>query len=246
MSEDDSLPWYVLTAADQLAKRGLEVRRHSSWRRQAMLAKHDVDLVLDVGAAKGGYGKSLRKFGYTGRIISFEPLSASYAALSATIGNDPRWTAHQLALGTESGQATINVASNSASSSFRPMLDSHRAAAPAVDYVAEETVTVARLDDVADENLAAARHPFLKVDTQGFEREVLAGSADLVSRCVGIQLELSFIPLYDGGMLVDEAVAWAYEQGFHLANLEQGYSARSGEILQVDGDFFRSTPDGLK
>ena len=239
MSEDDSLPWYVLTAADQLARRGLEVRRHSSWRRQAMLAKHDVDLVLDAGAADGGYGKSLRKFGYTGRIVSFEPLSESYESLSATIRNDPTWTAHQLALGAESGPATINIASNRASSSFRAMLDSHRAAAPAVDYVAQETVTVSRLDDVDDEYVTSARRPFLKVDTQGFEREVLAGGTNLVSRCVGLQLELSFIPLYDGGMLVDEAIAWAYEQGFHLVNVEQGFSAPSGEILQVDAVFTR-------
>jgi FkbM family methyltransferase len=246
MGEHDSLPWYVLTAADQLARRGLEVRRHSSWRRQAMLAKHDVDLVVDVGAADGGYGRSLRKFGYTGPIVSFEPLSASFASLSTAIQDDPTWSAHHLALGTEPGSATINVASNSASSSFRDMLDTHRAAVPAVDFVAQETVTVARLDDVDDEHLPSARHPFLKVDTQGFEREVLAGAPDLVGRCVGLQLELSFIPLYDGGMLVDEAVAWAYEQGFHLVNVEQGYAAPSGEILQVDGVFVRSTPDGLK
>jgi FkbM family methyltransferase len=246
MSEDDSLPWYVLTAADQLARRGLEVRRHSSWRRQAMLTKHDVDVVLDVGAADGGYGRSLRKFGYDGRIVSFEPLSASFESLQATIRDDPKWTAHHLALGAESGSATINIASNRASSSFRDMLDSHRAAAPAVDYVGQETVTVSRLDDVDDGHVASARHPFLKIDTQGFEREVLAGATHLVGRCVGLQLELSFIPLYDGGMLVDEAVAWAYEQGFHLVNIEQGYSAPSGEILQVDGVFFRSTTEGLK
>jgi FkbM family methyltransferase len=243
MGEHDSLPWYVLTAADQLARRGLEVRRHSSWRRQAMLTKHDVDLVIDVGAADGGYGTSLRRFGYTGRIVSFEPLSASFESLIATIKDDPAWTAHHLALGAESGSATINIASNRASSSFRPMLDSHRAATPAVDFVAQETVTVSRLDDVDDEHLTSARRPFLKVDTQGFEREVLAGAAHLISRCVGLQLELSFIPLYDGGMLVDEAVSWAYEQGFHLVNIEQGYAAPSGEILQVDGVFVRSTSE---
>lgn len=243
MGEHDSLPWYVLTAADQLARRGLEVRRHSSWRRQAMLTKHDVDLVLDVGAADGGYGTSLRKFGYTGRIVSFEPLSASFESLTAIIKDDPAWTAHHLALGAESGSATINIASNRASSSFRPMLDSHRAATPAVDFVAQETVTVSRLDDLDDEHLTSARRPFLKVDTQGFEREVLAGATNLISRCVGLQLELSFIPLYDGGMLVDEAVAWAYDQGFHLVNIEQGYAAPSGEILQVDGVFVRSTAE---
>lgn len=243
MGEHDSLPWYVLTAADQLARCGLEVRRHSGWRRQAMFTKHDVDLVLDVGAADGGYGTSLRRFGYTGRIVSFEPLSASFEPLTAAIKDDPAWTAHHLALGAESGSATINIASNRASSSFRPMLDSHRAATPAVDFVAQETVTVSRLDDLDDEHLTSARRPFLKVDTQGFEREVLAGATNLISRCVGLQLELSFIPLYDGGMLVDEAVAWAYDQGFHLVNIEQGYAAPSGEILQVDGVFVRSTAE---
>ena len=208
-----------------------------------MLTKHEVDLVLDVGAADGGYGTSLRRFGYTGRIVSFEPLSASFESLIATIKDDPTWTAHHLALGAESGSASINIASNRASSSFRPMLDSHRAATPAVDFVAQETVTVSRLDDLDDEHLTSARRPFLKVDTQGFEREVLAGATDLISRCAGIQLELSFIPLYDGGMLVDEAISWAYDQGFHLVNIEQGYAAPSGEILQVDGVFVRSTSE---
>ena len=208
-----------------------------------MLAKHDVDLVLDVGAADGGYGRSLRTFGYKSRIVSFEPLSASFESLGAAIQDDSMWTAHHLALGAEPGSATINIASNRASSSFRAMLDSHRAATPAVDFVAQETVTVSRLDDVDDEYVTSARRPFLKVDTQGFEREVLAGGTDLVSRCVGLQLELSFIPLYDGGMLVDEAVAWAYAQGFHLVNIEQGYAAPSGEILQVDGVFVRSTSE---
>lgn len=239
MSEDDSLPWYVLRAASQLARRGLEVRRHSSTRRQAMLSKHQVDLVLDIGAADGGYGHSLRRFGYSGHIVSFEPLSAAYASLRETISDDPLWTAHNLALGSTPGEATINVASNSNSSSFLPMLDAHRDAAPSVDYVAEETVAVARLDDVAADVVGSALRPYLKIDTQGFEREVLAGGANTVARCVGLQLELSFVPLYDGGMLVDEAVGWAYERGFHLVGTEQGYAAPSGEVLQMDGVFVR-------
>jgi hypothetical protein len=47
------------------------------------------------------------------------------------------------------------------------------------------------------------------------------------------------VPLYDGGMLADEAISWAYGQGFHLVGIEQGYTAPSGEILQVDGVFVR-------
>lgn len=238
------MSWVHRSVADQLARRGLEIRRHPAARRQKMLAAHGVDLVLDVGAADGGYGRELRRFGYSGRIVSFEPLGNAFRELSSTVASDQRWTARNHALGSESGTARINVASNSNSSSLLPMLDAHREAAPWVDYVDEESITVERLDDVAGEVLGAARSVFLKVDTQGFEREVLAGGAETLARCVGLQLELSFVPLYEGGMLVDEAIRWAYGEGFHLVGIEQGYAAPGGEILQVDGVFVRTAPPG--
>lgn len=233
------MSWIQRTVASQLARRGFELRRHSATRRQAVLAAHGVDLVLDVGAAGGGYGSQLRGFGYTGRIVSFEPLTAAFRALYAQIADDPLWTAHNIALGSEPGTATINVASNSDSSSLLPMLDAHRAAAPSVTYVAEETITVARLDDVCADLLDTAANTFLKLDTQGFEREVLQGGSKTVARCVGLQLELSFIPLYGGGMLADEAISWAYDQGFQLVGMEQGYASPTGQILQMDGVFMR-------
>ena len=228
--------------ATRLGRRGFELRRHPATRRQLMLAKHRVDLVLDVGAAGGGYGSTLRSFGYTGQIVSFEPLSAAFAELTATIGDDPKWSARHTALGSEPGEATINVASNGTSSSILPMLESHTAAAPDVQYVGQETISVARLDDEVGELLTSYRRLFLKIDTQGFEREVLAGGVATVEASVGLQLELSFVPLYEGGMLVDDAVAWAYDHGFQLVGIEQGYAAPSGEILQVDGVFVRSEP----
>lgn len=226
-------------AATRLGRRGFEVRRHSASRRQAMLTQHGVDLVLDVGAADGGYGTSLRSFGYTGPIVSFEPQASVFGSLSALIADDPLWTARHLALGTEPGEVTMNIASNSTSSSILPMLDAHVAAAPSVTYVGTETVTVSRLDDETRDLLAAHRRPFLKIDTQGFEREVLAGGSATVDACVGLQLELSLVPLYEGGMLIDEAIGWAYERGFRMVGTEQGYCAPTGQVLQIDGVFMR-------
>lgn len=239
MSKGKGQPRYLRMLAEQLAHRGLEIRRHSATRRQAMLAKHQVDLIFDVGGADGGYGRSLRTFGYAGRIESFEPLSAAFTRLSEATAADPQWSVHNIAIGSVPGETTINIASNSASSSLLPMLDAHREAAPWVQYVATETVVVERLDDVAGDALQSAQYPFLKIDTQGFERAVLEGGADTVAQCVGLQIELSFVPLYEGAMLVDEAIVWAYKQGFQLVGIEQGYAAPSGELLQVDGVFFR-------
>ncbi len=226
------------TALGAVARRGFEVHRHSSARRQSMLDRHRIDLVLDVGAADGGYGTGLRAFGYTGEIVSFEPIAATFARLRDVVAGDPRWSARHLGLGAEAGSATINIASNGFSSSLLPMLDAHIDAAPQVRYVGEETITISTLD-LETAALLAGRRPFLKIDTQGFEREVLAGGTATVGAALGLQLELSLVPLYDGGMLIDEAVSWAYDHGFRMVGIEQGYAAPTGEILQIDGVFVR-------
>jgi FkbM family methyltransferase len=231
---------FVTRKALELAyARGFEIRRHPATRRQRMLERHGVDVVLDVGAADGGYGSQLRMYGYTGRIVSFEPLAGSYAALTARIAGDPAWTAHNVALGDAAGSAEINVASNGASSSLLPMEEAHRRAEPSVGYVGQETITVARLDDLAPDILAEGDRPFLKLDTQGYERAVLQGGAATLERCRGLQVELSFVSLYEGGMLVDEAISFAYDAGFHLVGIETGWAAPTGEMLQADGVFFR-------
>jgi FkbM family methyltransferase len=232
--------WLQQTVMTQLARRGFVVRRHPAVRRQRMLAAHGVDVVFDVGAATGAYGRELRDFGYRGAIVSFEPLDSAYAGLVAERGTDALWTSHQCALGSTPGTATINVASNSDSSSLLPMDTRHLEAAPDITYVATEEIQVARLDDVAPEHLQAGSRPFLKLDTQGFEKEVLDGGPETLARCVGLQMELSFVPLYAGGMLANEAISRAYDEGFSLVGLDQGFADPNGQILQADGVFFRT------
>ena len=220
-----------------LEARGFELRRSSVTRRVRLLQLHGVDLVIDVGAAGGSYGQQLRNHGYTGRIVSFEPLAASFAELAQATADDTDWEIHNLALGEVATTADLNVATNRDSSSLLPMLENHQTAAPTTVMEGWETVQVARLDDMIRD--ISRRRPFLKIDTQGYERQVLSGGPSTVEACVGLQLELSFIPLYEGGTLIDEAVSWAYDAGFRLMGMEQGFAASDGRILQADGVFFR-------
>lgn len=233
------MPRLTPIAIRALAKTGLALQRHPSWRRQAVLARQGVNLVLDVGAARGGFAEDIRGFGYTGRIVSFEPLAAAYSVLSAKAAQDPSWEAVNAALGSEQGTATINVASNSDSSSLLPMHSTHTEAAPQVGYVGTEEIRIERLDDVAPAYLKDDSRTYLKIDAQGFEREVLAGAGETLARCVGLELELSFVPVYDGGMLVDEAISTAYRAGFVLASITQGFTSPQGHMLQADGVFIR-------
>lgn len=205
-----------------------------------LLALQDVDLVLDVGAAVGMYGRSLRGGGYEGRICSFEPLSRQFERLRQESAADPLWEIRNMALGPETGTTEINVAGNFDSSSLLPMGERHAQAAPASVYVGTETVEVGTIDSVWDEVVGGARRPFLKLDVQGFELEALRGAERSLPRIHGIQAELSLVPLYEGGALWREVIEFLVDKGFHVAGIEPGYAdPESGEMLQVDGLFIR-------
>ncbi|WP_233214716.1 FkbM family methyltransferase [Mycobacterium sp. 4858] len=201
-----------------------------------------VSTVLDIGANSGQYAHGLRKAGYKGRIVSFEPLSQPFSILEGRAARDSLWECRRYALGDVDGTISINVAGNAAeSSSVLPMLKSHQDAYPPANYIGTEDVPIYRLDSIASEILGATDIVFLKIDVQGFEKQVLAGAnSTLNDRCIGMQLELSFLPLYEGGMLIPEALELAYSLGFTLTGLRPCFTdPRNGRMLQADGTFFR-------
>ncbi len=191
------------------------------------LLRHlEIDLALDVGANDGGYASSLRNLGYAARIISFEPLAEPFARLSDIAAQDSRWDVVRTAVGDRDGEIVIHVAGNDgASSSALPMLDAHLAAAPSAAYVADEKVPVQRLDALVGGQVEG-RRCFLKLDVQGFERNVLDGAASILAggHVLGVQAEMSLVPLYDGSMLWRETVDRMSATGYELASLMPGFT----------------------
>ena len=227
-------------------KLGIEVHRYNilqsfDARLLGMLTMHSVDLVIDVGANDGGYATGLRQCGYRDHILSFEPLLAAHAAATRAAAGDPKWmVAPRCALGNSPSTLEINVAGNSKSSSLLPMLKSHLDAAPHSRSVTSESVPVLRLDDIGLPSLKVAIRPYLKIDTQGYELPVLEGAILTLERCVGVQAELSLVPLYEGQTLYREIIKWLELRGFELWSLIPGFSDPvSGRMLQMDGIFFR-------
>jgi len=165
------------------------------------LNRFGVDLVLDVGANVGQFASELRSVGYKGNLVSFEPLSAAHNALTVAARRDSMWQVHpRCAIGDYDGEIEINIAGNSVSSSVLPMMESHSSAAEGSAYVGVESVPLRRLDSVAPEYLAKSCWPFLKIDTQGFEWQVLDGARETLPHVQGVHCELSLIPLYEGSI----------------------------------------------
>jgi FkbM family methyltransferase len=209
-------------------------------RRLALLAHHGIDLLLDVGANRGQYAGTMRGRGYTGRIVSFEPVASAFAGLSARAEGDPDWRVENYALGDTPGRGRINVSANSCSSSLLEMLPEHARVAPDSVYVGEEEIEIRTLDEVFAGGFPPGARPFLKLDTQGFERKVLEGARSILDSILGVQIEMSLVPLYRGGALLPEMLDYLQERGFLLELLEPGFSdPQSGRLLQVDGVFFR-------
>lgn len=225
---------------------GLDVRRITSLSSEdaklvLMLTRHGINLVLDVGANAGQFGTMIRGAGYTGRLVSFEPLSNARSALLAASANDPKWIiAPQSAIGDTEGSIKINIAGNSASSSVLDMLEAHVSAAPHTAYVAQELVPIRRLDDAANDYVASDSVLFIKIDTQGYEDRVLNGAKKMLAKAKGIQLELSFLPLYKSQLLYDQMLPDLTSAGFELWDLSPVFvDPTSGRLMQADATFFR-------
>jgi len=232
----------VRAAARSLLRRlGLDVvryapRNYPHLRRPALLAEEGVDLVLDVGANDGSWALELRAAGFDGRIVSFEPLAESFAALEAAAD----WEVHRLALGNRPGPGRLHVTANRQSSSLLPLGPRHARAAPEAPVVREEEVEVARLDDL--DVVRPGERAFLKLDVQGAELEVLRGAARTLAAVRVVEAELSAVELYDGQALLGEVVEHLRGSGFDLIGLEPSFRDRvTGDLLQVNG-WFRRRP----
>ena len=84
------------------------------------------------------------------------------------------------------------------------------------------------------------KNVFLKIDTQGYESQVLEGAEKTLEIVSGVQLELSLVPLYEGQMLMPDLIAKMTDLGFDLWGISPTFAdPESGQMLQVDGTFFK-------
>jgi len=234
-----------------LVRLGIHAGRHRNTlagAREAILRGGDVDLVIDVGAHAGEYGTVLRSSGYMGRIASFEPVSRQFERLRKAAAGDAAWQCHNRAAGAKGGSACINVSGNDGfSSSLLEMGEAHEQAVDDSRYERTETIQIVRLDEELGNTNRSTPHVYMKVDTQGFEHEVLAGASGILEACGAVELELSLTTLYEGQLLIGEMIELMRRHGFQPTHLEPEFvDPHSGELLQVNGLFQSSERIGTQ
>lgn len=72
------------------------------------------------GANAGQYGRRLRKLGYTGRIVSFEPTADAFEKLERAAKKDDDWWVYNVGLGRADSAQSIHVGWNTMNSLLPP------------------------------------------------------------------------------------------------------------------------------
>lgn len=223
-----------------LRRRGLDVVPRLRFGRDAselveLLDRLRVDCVLDVGAFTGTFGLMLRELGYDGRIVSFEPATENFEALAREAAADSRWEARQVAVGSAPGTMALRLSGSAGSNSFlEPNAYARDELPRTFASRGVESVSVTTIDAVFDDAVRDAQAVFLKIDTQGFDLEVIRGADASLAKLAALQVELALQPTYDAQPgyleLLDELAA----RGFAPALLHPTYRDSRGRIVECD------------
>jgi FkbM family methyltransferase len=208
-----------------------------------LLVRHRIGCVLDVGANTGQFARSLRKLGYQGRIVSFEPMDQARAELERAAAGDPDWTVFPLALGRQPAELELQIFADDTFSSLHDL----RGEASAVfgEYVRKtgtQRVQVARVDDlwVRLWEKSERCQVLLKTDTQGHDLEVLQGAEHSLEDVAVVMSEASVERIYENSPNLSELAAYLEKHGFRASGYYPfSHCPESLAMVELDAFFVR-------
>lgn len=155
--------------------------------------KNNIRVVFDVGANVGQSASAYRKEFPNAEIYSFEPVADTFQQLAANISGTNGVHVFQIGFGNQVSSMTINLAEDSRCSSIKYPTG-----------IGSETVNIQTLDSFS-EGHGFKTIDFLKIDTEGYELEILEGAHELLKNqkigMIYIETELMrstrhFVPIH--------------------------------------------------
>ncbi|WP_182864988.1 FkbM family methyltransferase [Stieleria mannarensis] len=224
-----------ISALPAIKKAEQEARSLEKWR---FLQRYNAQTILDIGANVGQFARIARHWNSDALLVSFEPLADCADVLEKLSAELAPHRLIRTALGSSTGKSQIHHNQSSPSSSLLEMNSLHREELPHTSESWVETIEIQRLDDVFAEPLEPP--VFVKIDVQGFEREVIEGGAETIANAEAVVMEVSLQSLYKDAPTFDELYGRMRTMGFHYrGNVDQWVSRADGRILQCDCLFER-------
>ena len=200
-------------------------------------------VLLDVGAHRG---ESLKSFSdnWTGgfKYIGLEPNPEAFRdleQLGKSIQTQERIiTCYPKAAGSKDGSLCYRLTKESAVAGVLEPIDGLNERVPSGDHNIIKTfeVPTLSLSTVAEKN-ALKTIDILKVDTEGYDLEVLKGSLDLLNtRSVRVVLtEVFFVPFRKNQAFFWDIASFMQQQGYHFVNLYDTRNTSQGRLYTGNG-----------
>ncbi len=163
-----------------------------------LVDQSSISTIFDVGANEGQTAKTLRKYFPSAKIYCFEPSESAFQKLSQSIQSDHNTIGTKLALGSIIEEKIYFEYESSVLNSFEsrtPVSSSDKA-------IRKSKITLSTVDKFCLEHKIETID-ILKIDTEGFDLEVLKGAKEL---------------------LLNRRVRFVYFEFFNISSKEQ-YSA---------------------
>lgn len=198
------------------------VHAYETWKfqRDYFVDLLNIDLAIDAGANLGQWAVEFRRLS-SAVIVSFEPDVRCKVALDNLSHLDSKWIVNYVALGHENKFEDLNlwdVEGGSTSlkdiSQFGEVFTSW-----SNEMTAKKKIEVKRLDSYLSELDMKSQNALLKIDVQGYEKEVLLGSSGVIEKFQLIEIELPLVEIYAGSSKAGELICHIEELGFDLVCL---------------------------
>ena len=189
------------------------------------------DCLIDVGANIGQFSTLCYEIKPNLYIYSFEPIRVCFDKLNNVLSESDNIFLENVALGDVNEKKIINISKRIDSSSILDFELQDKVFKNTTQQ-SKELINVKKLDDYI--NTIKGEHILLKIDVQGYEKNVLLGGINLLKKVRYIFIELSFIELYKNQPLFYDIYNLLINRGFILKSINNLTYENS---FCIQGDF---------
>lgn len=186
---------------------------------------------IDIGAYHGEWAKMFRSIYPETKVLMIEAQNGKEAQLKKTVSEDPRNLDYEIALlGALDGREVEFIEMETGSSVFEESSHYPRN---------RKTKRLITLDSLLEKHPDFLRAQALKLDTQGYELEVMKGAVELLKAVEVVLLEVSLVPINKGAPLFAEVVHFMNSYNFKLFDFCSQIRRKDGVLWQTDLLFVR-------
>jgi FkbM family methyltransferase len=191
----------------------------------------NVNTCLDIGAYEGEWTDMFRRIFPKARVLMIEPQRTKESILRAKAAASRGRVDFEMALLGAISKPEVIFFEMETGSSLLPELTGHARNAVGIPLTT--------LDDSVQKRWATANVDFIKLDTQGYELEIMKGGLKTLGRAKAVLTEASVQPFNEGAPRAAEVISFLKANGFELFDFCSQMRRSDGVLWQTDLLFLR-------